>query len=112
MTELEPSTMVTGTTDIDPCPCCGTTSGVQPMPAPPKVDAWTCTACGLNWAISVIRPDSRAAALLTDLGATAQEIGRLRRTLRQLCTLADQAPTITNEQLRDRLTALADSCAR
>jgi hypothetical protein len=28
--------MVTGTTDMVWCPYCGTTTGVQPMPAPPK----------------------------------------------------------------------------
>jgi hypothetical protein len=96
----------------DACPYCGSTSGVHAQPAPPKVQAWSCSVCITEWEISLVRPDSRAAALLGDLGATADEVGRLRWTLRQLCTLADQAPTISNKQLRDRLTALADSCAR
>jgi hypothetical protein len=52
-------------------------------------------------------PDSRTAALLDDLGAAAQEIGRLRWTLRQVVTLADDAPGLTDQQLRDRLLALA-----
>jgi hypothetical protein len=43
------------TVAVDPCPHCGTTSGVQPMPAPPKVQAWKCT-CGMDWAISMMRP--------------------------------------------------------
>jgi hypothetical protein len=56
----------------------------------------------------VIRPDSRAAALLTDLGAAAQESGWLRWVLRQVVMLADNAPGFIDEQLRNRLTALAD----
>jgi hypothetical protein len=41
------------------------------------------------------------AALLRDLGAVAQEIRRLRWVLGQVIALADAAPKITNEQLRD-----------
>jgi hypothetical protein len=85
------NTSTTATDTTEACPYCGTTSGVQPMPAPPKVQAWKCTR-GTDWAISVSRPDSRAAALLGDLGATAEAVGRLRWTLRQLCALADDAP--------------------
>ncbi|MGH3807904.1 MAG: hypothetical protein ACRDRU_15025 [Pseudonocardiaceae bacterium] len=44
---------------------------------------------------------------LADLAAAAGEIGRLRHALRQVITLADDAPTITDQQLRDRLLALA-----
>jgi hypothetical protein len=95
------SPTVTGTID-DACPYGGETTGVQPMAAPPRVQAWHCSVCTTEWAISVIRPDS-----LTDLGVAAQEIGRLRRILRQLCTLADDAPTITDRELRTRLLALA-----
>ena len=101
-----PVTTVTGTTD-EACPYCGATSGVQAQPAPPKVQAWSCSMCNTEWAISVVRPDSRAAALLTDLGATAEEVGRLRWTLRQVIALVDDAPTITDEQLRTRLVVLA-----
>jgi hypothetical protein len=46
------------------------------------------------------------AALLDNLGA-AEEIGRLRWTLRQVIALVDDAPTITDEQLRTRLVVLA-----
>jgi hypothetical protein len=53
-------------------------------------------------------PYSRTAALLGDLGAVAQEIGRLRWTLRQVVRLADNAPGLTDEQLRARLLALAE----
>jgi hypothetical protein len=53
-------------------------------------------------------PDSRtAAALLGDLGAVAQEIGRLRWILRQVVALVDEAVGLTDQELRDRLLALA-----
>jgi hypothetical protein len=55
----------------------------------------------------MIRPDSRAAALLADLGAVAEEIGRLRWTLAQVIAVADDAPGITDEELQARLVALA-----
>lgn len=41
------------------------------------------------------------------LAATVEQLG----VLRQVITLADDAPTITNEQLLDRLLALAELCA-
>jgi transposase-like protein len=61
------STSTTATDDhaTDACPYCRGTSGVHSTPAPPTVQAWTCTACGTNWAItSTPRP-----AYLVDLGA-------------------------------------------
>jgi hypothetical protein len=47
---------------------------------------------------------------LTDHGAAVEEIRRLRWALNQIITLADDAPGLTNEQLRvrDWLLALAD----
>jgi hypothetical protein len=75
---------VTTVSTTDPCPYCNTTHGVQPdVSAPPRVKAWSCTTCGTDWAVSVVRPDSRAAVLLGDLTATAREIRRLRWTLRR-----------------------------
>jgi hypothetical protein len=50
--ELDSST-VTDPTEADTCPGCGATHGVQPTPAP-KVQAWTCTACGQHWATTAI----------------------------------------------------------
>jgi hypothetical protein len=47
-------------------------------------------------------------AYLTDHGAAGEEIGRLRWTLTQVIALADDAPRLADEQLRDRLLALAD----
>jgi hypothetical protein len=88
-----------------PCPYCGATSGVRQTGDTGRIQAWSCDHCDTDWAFTV--PDSRTAALLGDLGAAAQEIRRLRWTLAQVVALADAAPTITNEQLRDRLLALA-----
>jgi hypothetical protein len=45
------------------------------------------------------------------LAATVEQLGAARSRLRQVCALADDAATITDQQLRDRLLALA-SCAR
>lgn len=63
MTELDPSTTtVTDRTDSDDtCPGCGATDGVQPQPAPPTVEAWRCTACGLHWCTTVVNPTLRTA---------------------------------------------------
>lgn len=98
VTELDPSTVTDPTANDDACPGCGTTHGVQPTPAPPKVQAWTCTACGMNWAVTVVNPflDRRAATV----------------ALRQVIALADQAPELTDAQLRDRLTALGERARR
>ena len=85
-------------TDTDPCPYCGSTSGVQPITGTsPKVQAWTCTACGTEWAISVVNP-----RLYLDQLATGVVV-------RQLTTLAQEAPGLSNQQLRTRLLALAGS---
>jgi hypothetical protein len=60
-------------TDDGTCSGCGATHGVQPQPAPPEVDAWTCRACGLDWGCTVISvlptPQLRTAAFLTVLRA-------------------------------------------
>jgi hypothetical protein len=88
-----------------PCPYCGTTAAVRQTSDTGRIQAWACDRCNTDWAFTV--PDSRTAALLGDLGAPAQEIGRLRRVLRQVVMLADNAPGLTDEQLRARLLALA-----
>ncbi|MGH3769190.1 MAG: hypothetical protein ACRDS0_17485 [Pseudonocardiaceae bacterium] len=90
---------------VEPCPGCGATSGVQPQPAPPKVQAWTCTKCGLEWVITWVNPHLRP-VYPADLG---ELLRAARRTLRQFIALAEQADTLTDEQLRDRLTTLAEA---
>jgi hypothetical protein len=93
-----------------PCPYCGTTSGVRQSSDTGRVQAWSCDRCDTRWAYTVV-PDSRSAAL-GELGAAALEIRRLRSFLGQIVALADDAPHLADEQLRDRLLALAESCAR
>ena len=53
-------------------------------------------------------PNLPRPAYLADLGAAAEEIGRLRWALRQVIALADEATALTDAQLRQRLLALAD----
>lgn len=56
----------------DTCPGCGATS-VQPQPAPPTVQAWTCTACGLHWCTAVVNPALRVALSIVGLLPTPQQ---------------------------------------
>ncbi|MGH3852533.1 MAG: hypothetical protein ACRDR6_03355 [Pseudonocardiaceae bacterium] len=89
------------------CPGCEATTGVlRTTGTAPTIQTWSCTTCGLNWVISAVNPHL-CPAHLADLAAAAEDIGRLRWALRQVITLADDAPTITDEQLRDRLLTLA-----
>jgi hypothetical protein len=53
-------------------------------------------------------PTSDPLAHLDQLTATVKELGRSRWILGQLITLADDAPALTDAQLRDRLLALTD----
>lgn len=93
--------------DDEACPYCATSDGIRQTSDIGRTQAWACDRCSTEWAISVIRPDSRAAALLNDLGAAAEEIRRLRWKLTQLIALADDAATLPDQELRDRLLALA-----
>ena len=94
-----------------PCPYCRTITGVRQTSDTGRIQAWACDRCDTDWAFTV--PDTRATPVLTtDLGAVAQEIGRLRWVLRQVVVLADDAPALTDEHLRARLASLAHSCAR
>jgi transposase-like protein len=105
------SATVTGTTD-EACPYCGETTGVQRTPrTSPKVQAWSCTLCRTDWAVSLVNPHLRT-AYLVDLAVAIGEISRLRWTLAQVVQLADEAPTITDEQLRIRLRALTPRTVR
>jgi hypothetical protein len=89
--------------DIEPCPCCGSTSDVKVITDTSlNVQAWICAACGAEWALTVVNPRS----YLDYLAATV-ELAGARSALRALLTLADDAPTLSDEELRSRLTALA-----
>ncbi|MGH3815074.1 MAG: hypothetical protein ACRDUV_21955 [Pseudonocardiaceae bacterium] len=61
-----------------------------------------CAACGLHWATTVVNPRP----FLDQLTATV-ELAAARSVLREIITLVDQAPVLTDEQLRFRLLALA-----
>jgi ribosomal protein L37AE/L43A len=96
-------TAVTGTTDIDPCPYCGENSGVQPITGiSPKVQAWSCSVCTTQWAITTVRP------YFDRLAATVEQLSTTRSVLRQVITMADDAATLPDKELRDRLLVLAD----
>lgn len=102
-----PVTTVTGTTD-EACPYCGATTGVQPMPAPPSVQAWTCTACRTDWAITTVNPQP----YFDRLTATIEQLGTTRSILRQVISLADDAGTLSDTELRARLLVLASDARR
>ncbi len=70
--------------DDEACPYCVSSDGMRQTSDTRRTQAWACDRCNTEWAISVIRPYSRAAALLNDLGAAAEEIRRLRWKLTQL----------------------------
>jgi hypothetical protein len=75
--ELDSST-ATDPTEARPCPGCGALHGVQPTPAPPRVTAWTCTACGMDWATAVVNPLSIVGVLPTPQLHTAALLAVLR----------------------------------
>jgi ribosomal protein L37AE/L43A len=90
-------------TDMEPCPSCDTTSDVKVIPdTAPNVQAWKCGACGTDWAVTVINPRS----YLDHLVATV-ELAGARFALRALLSLADDAPGLTDAELRSRLMILA-----
>jgi hypothetical protein len=98
------STMMIGPAD-QACPGCGDTTGVQPTPGiSPRVKAWSCTACRTDWAITVVNPRP----YFDRLAATVEQLGATRSVLRAVVTLAEDAATLSDQELRARLLALAD----
>jgi ribosomal protein L37AE/L43A len=96
--------MPASTSTTATCPYCRTSEHIRQTTDTGRIQAWACDRCDTIWAFTV--PDSRTAALLGDLGAVAREIRRLRWTLAQVITLADQASWLTDRELRTRLLAL------
>jgi hypothetical protein len=93
--------------EVEPCPGCGATSDVKVITdASPRVQSWKCGACGTDWVVTVVNPRS----YLDHLVATV-ELAGARSALRALLTLADDAPTLTDAELRSRLTVLAGRSA-
>lgn len=98
-------------TQAEGCPGCGTPTGVQRITGTsPKVQAWSCTECTTSWAITIANP--RPGSYFDHLAATVGLHGAARSVLRHVIALAEQMDTLTDRQLRDRLRALAESCAR
>lgn len=92
-------------TGIDFCPYRGTT-GVQRMTGiPPKVQGWSCAACGTGWAISSVNPRP-----YLDQLAMAVELAAAQPVLRKIITLADQAYGLIDDQLRFGLRACCPHC--
>lgn len=85
------------------CPGCGGTKGVELTRTTSRVSEWNCTRCEVN---SVVNPhlwrDYPAA-----LAARIERLAAARLILREVITLADEASTLTDLELRDRLRALA-----
>jgi hypothetical protein len=96
-----PHSTVTGTLAMDPCPSCATTTaGVRPGPGTaPRARGWTCAGCGTWWAITVASPRPWLVQL-------AGEPVAVRSVLQSVVTLAEQAPELSDEQLRSQLSRL------
>jgi hypothetical protein len=56
--------------------------------------------------------DEQLPSSLFDLRAAVEEIGRLRSILNQVPVLADDAPGVTDRELRERLAALGERARR
>jgi ribosomal protein L37AE/L43A len=82
------------------CPHCGNTSGVQPTANTARVTAWSCSDCGTEWAVSVVNPRLYLDRLTATVAA------------RQFVSLADDAPGLTDTELRRRLAGLAKRARR
>ena len=61
----------------------------------------------MAWAISPVNHGQRP-AYFDQLAATVEQLGATRSVLRAVITLADDAATLSDQELRDRLLALAD----
>jgi hypothetical protein len=68
----------------------------------PRVQAWSCAVCGTNWATTTVNPRYG-----DRLAATVEQLHAARSVLRQVITLADDADTLTDQELRARLLTLA-----
>lgn len=86
-------------TGIEPCPYCGGSSGVQQITGtPPTVQGWSCGTCGTDWWISVVNPRQRYLERLTE--SVQLQVAQL--ALREIITLVDEAPTLSDDHLRAR----------
>lgn len=96
--DKRPDSTVERPDSSDPCPHCGGLRGVRDITTTsPKVRAWSCSECGTCWATGVVN----------------SHLDHLRGSvvLRELITLAELAPRLTDDQLRSRLLVLAERAA-
>ena len=94
-----PYNTVTGAPGIDPC---SSGAGVRPGPGTtPKVQAWTSAGYGVRWAITVAGPRWWP-------GHLSKEAAVVRLVLWGVVILAEQAPNLSDEQVRSRLVALGE----
>jgi hypothetical protein len=70
----------------------------------PEVSAWSCAACGTQWAISNIRPQFSFARF----AAAVQQLGCAWSILREVIALVGEIPGLSEDQLRTRLVGLGD----
>lgn len=92
------------------CPGCGQIEGVARTSSTPRVAAWKCR-CAMAWAVSLVHHGQRP-AYFDHLAATVEQLSATRSVLRHIIALASDSATFSNEELRDRLTALTEACAR
>ena len=74
----------------------------------PGVRAWSCAVCRTDWAFAVVNPQP----YFDQLAATVERLSATRSVLRRIIALAEDSATLSNQELRDRLTALTQVCAR
>jgi hypothetical protein len=65
----------------------------------------------MAWAVSLVHHGQRP-AYFDHLAATVEQLSATRSVLRHIIALASDSATFSNEELRDRLTALTEACAR
>jgi hypothetical protein len=93
--------VLTRTRIAEPRPACSWSPDT-----PPRVRTWSCAACDTNWAITSVTPRP-----FPDHLTATVELAAAQSVLREIITLATQAPMLTDDQLRFRLHALAE-CTR
>jgi hypothetical protein len=101
--EGRPVSAPTVSTRLTSCPGCGQIEGVEQTSRTPRVASWKCR-YGMSWVITVVSPQP----YFDRLAATVEQLGATRSVLRAVITLADDAATLPDQELRDRLLALAD----
>ncbi len=104
--EGRPVSAPTASARLTSCPGCGQIDGVEQTSRTPRVAAWKCTP--VRNGLGDLAGQPRAASRLLRPLAAPQQLDATRSVLRAIITLADDAATLSEQELRDRLLALAD----